>query len=131
MHKTIAIVGQPNSGTSSLFNVLSDIKSNTSNFAGDSFDTVESMVDFYGITIRIVDLPGVYSLNPSPDQPFDIVKFLFENKIDAVIDVVDSTILSRSLELTIELVELGVPMVVALNMTDEAECHGLVIATAC
>ncbi len=124
-HKTIALVGQPNSGKSTLFNVLSDIKTSTSNFAGTTVAIKESLINVGFQTYRLIDLPGLYSLNPVDKAEEVTVQFLLENDVDLIINVVDSTLLSRSIELTIELIELGIPMVVALNLQDEAQRYGV------
>jgi ferrous iron transport protein B len=121
----IVLVGQPNAGKSTLFNVLSDIKSATSNFAGTSVRIVQSTLQVQGRTIQLLDLPGTYSLNAVDDAEKITQRYLLEEKIDLVIHVVDSTLLARSLELTAELLELELPLVIALNMQDEAEKHGL------
>ncbi len=126
-HKTIALVGQPNSGKSTLFNVLSDIKASTSNFAGTTVAIKESLINVGFQTYRLIDLPGLYSLNPVDKAEEVTVQFLLENDVDLIINVVDSTLLSRSIELTIELIELGMPMVVALNLQDEAQRYGVSI----
>ncbi len=125
--KTFAIVGQPNAGKSTLFNVLSDIKANTSNFAGTSVKIAECLVSVYGETIRLVDLPGLYSLNTSDSAEKVTLDYLMSNDIDMIINVVDSTLLARSLELTYEIAEFGCPMIIALNMMDEAKAKGLEI----
>ena len=126
-HKMIALVGQPNSGKSTLFNVLSDIKASTSNFAGTTVAIKESLINIGFQTYRLIDLPGLYSLNPVDKAEEVTVQFLLENDVDLIINVVDSTLLSRSIELTIELIELGIPMVVALNLQDEARRYGVSI----
>jgi len=126
-HKRIALVGQPNSGKSTLFNVLSDIKTSTSNFAGTTVAVKGSMINVNFNTYQLIDLPGLYSLNPVDKAEEVTAEFLLENDIDLIINVVDSTLLSRSLELTTELIELGIPMVIALNLQDEAQRYGVKI----
>ncbi len=120
----IALIGQPNSGKSTLFNILSDIKSETSNFAGTTDNVELSDINIAGRVFTLADLPGIYSLNPTTDQEKTTYDFIVENKPDLIINVVDSSLLARSLELTVELMELGLPMVIALNMLDEAENQG-------
>lgn len=127
IYKTIALIGQPNAGKSTLFNVLSDIKTATSNFAGTSVKIMESKINIYGDTLRLIDLPGTYSLNYMDNAEKVTFDYLFNEKIDLIINVVDAGLLSRSLELTQELIETGIPMIVALNMMDEAEQKGLKI----
>ncbi len=125
--KQIVLIGQPNSGKSTLFNVLSDIKVPTSNFSGTTVKLKESQVNIYGNIFNLVDLPGLYSLNPTDEVEKYTYEFLFKEEIDLLINVVDASLLARSLEMTVELAELGLPMIVALNMIDEAEKHGLKI----
>jgi len=123
----IALIGQPNAGKSTVFNVLSDIKTNVSNFSGTSVEIAHSYINVHGQTFHIVDLPGVYSLNLGDEAEKETFKYLVDQNIDLIINVVDASLLSRSLELTVELIEFGIPMVIALNMWDEAERKGLKI----
>lgn len=125
--KIFAIIGQPNAGKSTLFNVLSDIKTTTSNFAGTSVKVAECLINVNGETIKVVDLPGLYSLNTSDSAEQVTIDYLKSNNVDVIINVVDSTLLARSLELTYELMEFGKPVLVALNMIDEARFKGLEI----
>ncbi len=125
-HK-IVLVGQPNAGKSTLFNVLSDIKAAAGNFAGTSVRITQSAVQLDGRAFQLLDLPGAYSLNAADDAEKITRDYLLHEPVDLVINVVDSTLLARSLELTSELLELGLPMAVALNMQDEAEKRGLKI----
>ena len=123
----IVLVGQPNAGKSTLFNVLSDIKAAAGNFAGTSVRITQSAIQLEGRVFQLLDLPGTYSLNAVDDAEKITRDYLLHEKIDLVVNVVDSTLLARSLELTGELLELGLPLVVALNMQDEAEKRGLKI----
>jgi ferrous iron transport protein B len=123
----IVLVGQPNAGKSTLFNVLSDIKAAAGNFAGTSVKITQSVIRLAGREFRLLDLPGTYSLNAADDAERISSDYLLREKVDLIINVVDSTLLARSLELTSELLELGIPMAVALNMQDEAEKRGLKI----
>lgn len=123
----VVLVGQPNAGKSTLFNVLSDIKAAASNFAGTSVKITQSAIQLDGRVFQLLDLPGTYSLNAQDDAEKITREYLLNEKVDLVINVVDSTLLARSLELTSELLELGLPMAIALNMQDEAEKRGLKI----
>ena len=123
-------VGQPNSGKSTLFNALAGHKAETSNFPGSTFAHTHSTVNDAGRLLTIVDLPGTYSLCPSEPHEYVPLTHLFVEKPDIVVNVVDASILSRSLEFTLELIELGHPMVVVLNMVDLAERKGVTVDPA-
>jgi ferrous iron transport protein B len=123
----IVLVGQPNAGKSTLFNVLSDIKAAAANFAGTSVKITQSAIQLEGRDFQLLDLPGTYSLNAMDDAEKITQEYLLSEKIDLIVNVVDSTLLARSLELTSELLELGLPLAIALNMQDEAEKRGLKI----
>lgn len=118
----IALIGQPNSGKSSIFRTLADIKVSDS---GSTFDVRQTEININFETYRLVDLPGLYSLNPTTKSERFALDYLLNEEIDLIINVVDSSILARSLELTVELTELGMPTVVALNMIDESENQGI------
>jgi len=123
----IVLVGQPNCGKSTIFNMLSDIKTSTSNFSGTSVEIMKSELNIFGKSFQIVDLPGVYTLNPHDEAEKVTLDYLLKEDVDLILNVVDSSMLSRSLELTIELTEFGKPMIVVLNMADEAERKGMKI----
>jgi len=123
----IVLIGQPNAGKSTVFNVLSDIKAVASNFSGTSVEKFENDITIDGRVFHVIDLPGVYSLNPGDEAEKVTYAYLVGKEIDLVINVVDATQLARGLELTVELIEFGIPMVMALNMWDEAERKGLKI----
>lgn len=118
---TAVIVGQPNSGKSTLFKVLSDIKSVGT---GPTVEMNSTDINLYGEVLRLIDLPGLYSLNYLHPAEEITCKFLLHQKIDIIINVVDASMLTRSLELTAELLELGIPMVIAMNLEDIAEQQG-------
>lgn len=122
-------IGQPNSGKSTLFNAIAGYKAETSNFPGTTVKHAHSKVNIDGKVLNIIDLPGTYSLNPSDEGENVALSHLFVEKPDLLINVVDASILGRSLELTLELIELEYPMVVALNMVDLAEKKGIATET--
>lgn len=126
----IAFVGQPNSGKSTLFNSVAGYKSLSANFPGSTVHYTFGKARVGGEIIEVVDLPGTYSLTASSPAESAAKQYLLEKEIDAVINVVDASLLSRSLELTLELIELQIPLVVCLNMIDEAERKGIHIDAA-
>ncbi len=121
----VALVGQPNSGKSTLFNALVGLRAVASNFPGTTVEILRGRTALAGKPAEIVDLPGIYSLFAQDPAERVAREFLLSEKIDVIINVVDASLLSRSLVLTLELMELGVPMVVVLNMADEAEHKGV------
>lgn len=125
----IIILGQPNCGKSTLFNAVAGLRAETSNFPGTTVKHTHSRVNIGGRLINLIDLPGTYTLNPSDEAEKVALSHLFFEKPDLIINVVDASVLSRSLGLTQELMELGYPMVLALNMVDLAEKKGIEIDT--
>ncbi len=124
---TVIFIGQPNCGKSTLFNSIAGLKAETSNFPGTTVKHTHSRVSIEGRLLDIIDLPGTYSLCPSDPAEKTALSHLFSEKPDLIINVVDASVLGRSLEFTLELIELGWPMVVALNMMDLAEKRGIKI----
>lgn len=123
----VIFIGQPNCGKSTLFNTVAGLKAETSNFPGTTVKHSHSKVNVDGRLLNIIDLPGTYSLNPSDEAEKVALSHLFIEKPDLIINVVDASILGRSLEMTLELIELEYPMIVALNMVDLAEKKGIKI----
>ncbi len=127
---SVVLIGQPNCGKSTLFNALAGLKAETSNFPGTTVKHAHSLVNVEGRLLQVVDLPGTYSLNPCDPAEKVALTHLFKEKPDLIVNVVDASILSRSLELTLELLELEQPMIVALNMMDLAEKKGVEVNVA-
>lgn len=127
---TVALIGQPNCGKSTIFNAVAGYRSATGNFSGTTVRLAWSRVRVNGTSMELVDVPGIYSLTTSTPTEVAAKQFLLERGIDVIVNVVDASLLSRSLELTLELRELGIPMVVCLNMMDEAQRKGITIASA-
>jgi len=123
----VALVGQPNCGKSTLFNAVAGYRSLTSNFAGTTVEYTHGQARVNGTVVDLVDLPGLYSLTPT--NPVEAVarQCLVRGQWDAIINVIDASQLARSLELTLELKDLEAPMVVCLNMMDEAVRKGILI----
>ncbi|NOZ78866.1 MAG: ferrous iron transport protein B [Acidobacteria bacterium] len=121
----IVLAGQPNSGKSTIFNAVAGYRAGTANFPGSSVSYTLSRAIVLGREVNIVDLPGIYSLTSTDAAEREALTYLLENDPDVIINVVDATRLGRSLELTLQLMDLGKPMVVALNMLDEARRKGI------
>jgi ferrous iron transport protein B len=126
----ISLIGQPNCGKSTIFNYFSGYKAAVSNFPGTTVKYTVSQVVFEDEELTCVDLPGVYSLTSIDPAERESRNYLLAGKSDVIINVIDASLLSRSLELTLELMSLERPLVVALNMMDEAARKGIVIDAA-
>jgi ferrous iron transport protein B len=123
----IVFIGQPNCGKSTLFNSIAGFKAQTSNFPGTTVAHAHSEVIWKGKVYSIVDLPGTYSLTPHEPQEKVVLTHVFKEKPDLIVNVIDASLLCRSLELTLELLELEYPMVTVLNMMDLTEKKGMKI----
>jgi ferrous iron transport protein B len=121
----VALLGQPNCGKSTIFNAVAGYRSATGNFPGTTVQLAWSKVRLNGFLFELVDLPGIYSLTTGNPAEKAAKQFLLSSEVDLIINVVDASLLSRSLELTLELREMGLPMVVCLNMMDEARRKGI------
>lgn len=120
----VALVGNPNCGKTSLFNIASGLHEHVGNYSGVTVDAKEGYFDFEGYRFRMVDLPGTYSLSAySPEEKY-VRKHLIEETPDVVINVVDASNLERNLYLTTQLIDMDMRMVIALNMYDELEKSG-------
>lgn len=123
----IALAGQPNCGKSTIFNAVAGYKATVSNFPGTTVEYTKTRIKFGNKTIELIDLPGTYSLSTMDAAELCAVEFLLQGDFDVIINVIDASVMSRSLELTLELIEHNLPMVICLNMIDEAEKKGIVI----
>lgn len=122
--------GNPNSGKTSIFNQLTGANQKVGNWAGVTVEIREGKARFKNHTFTIVDLPGTYSLAACSMEERVARDYIIQEKPDVVVDVIDSSNLERNLYLTLQLIELQAPMVLAFNMSDEAEKNGLRIDTA-
>ncbi len=123
----IALVGNPNSGKTTLFNIASGSKEKVGNYAGVTVDSKEARYKQSGYTFSIVDLPGTYSIKSYSPEEIYLRNFIFDNKPDVIVNIVDASNLERNLYLTTQLIDMGVQIVIALNMYDELEKKGDVL----
>ena len=120
-----ALVGQPNCGKSTLFNQVAGYRAETGNFSGTTTTFTVGKIRVLGQVVELVDLPGTYTLagtNPAEQVTF---RYLEEQPVDVIINVLDASHLEQGLHLTLELMELGIPLVVAANMMDELSRMGI------
>jgi ferrous iron transport protein B len=123
---TAALAGNPNSGKSTLFNMLTGAHQHVGNYAGVTVEKKEGFCHYKDYEIIFVDLPGTYSLTAYSMEELIVRDFIIEEQPDVVIDVIDSSNVERNLYLTTQLMELNVPLVLAFNMSDVARQKGLV-----
>lgn len=127
---TIALAGNPNAGKTTLFNALTGSRQHVGNWPGKTVEKKEGILRHLGITFRVVDLPGTYSLNAfSPDEVI-ARDFLLHEQPDVVVNVLDAGNLERNLYLTVQLLELGAPLLIVLNQMDMALAAGIAIDQA-
>ena len=121
---TIALAGNPNAGKTTIFNSLTGLHQHTGNWPGKTVERKEGLIEQDRLKINIVDLPGTYSLTAYSPEEIIARDFIIEERPDVVINVVDATNLERNLYLTVQILELDVPVVIALNMTDDLHKEG-------
>jgi ferrous iron transport protein B len=121
----VAIAGNPNTGKTTILNALVGTNFTVGNWPGVTVEKKEGALVYDGVRLRFVDLPGIYTLEPVSDDERVARDFLVNERPDVILNVVETPNLQRNLNLTLELAEFGVPMVVALNMADEARAAGL------
>ena len=124
MNLRYALAGNPNCGKTTLFNALTGSNQYVGNWAGVTVEKKEGKLKHNDADISVVDLPGIYSLSPYSAEELVSRNYIIDEKPDLIINIVDATNLERNLYLTIQLSELGVPMVIALNMIDVLEKRG-------
>ena len=124
---TIGFIGNPNCGKTTLFNAYTGANLKVANWPGVTVEKVEGAIKDHGMDIHLVDLPGTYSLTSYTMEETVSRQFILSDEVDVMINVVDASTLERSLYLTLQLLELGKPVVLALNMMDIVEKRGMEI----
>ena len=122
---TIALAGNPNCGKTCIFNALTGARQHVGNYPGVTVESKSGRFSLNGMEILLIDLPGIYSLSSSSPEEEVAFRELTKRGVDLILNVVDSTIPQRSLYLTTQLAELHIPMLLAFNMSDDAERKGL------
>ena len=128
--KKFALVGNPNCGKTTLFNNLTGSTAHTGNWPGVTVDRREGEYKKCPETVTIVDLPGIYSLSPYTPEEVVSRNFILDEKPDCIINIIDATNLERNLYLTTQIMEIDVPVIIALNMIDEVKKSGDTIDAA-
>ncbi len=123
----VALAGNPNAGKSSIFNALTGSRQHVGNWPGKTVEKKEGQFQHNEYTVKVVDLPGTYSLTAFSPEEVIARDYIIHQKPDAVVTVLDAANLERNLYLAVQVLELGVPVIVALNMSDIAESRGIQI----
>ncbi len=126
-HIQVALVGNPNSGKTTLFNYASGLKEKVGNYPGVTIDSKEGIIKQSGYTFSIVDLPGTYSIRSYSPEEIYLRNYVLDKKPDVVVNIVDASNLERNLYLTTQLIDMGIQIVIALNMYDELGKKGDVL----
>jgi len=126
-HIQVALVGNPNSGKTTLFNYASGSKEKVGNYGGVTVDSKQARHKQSGYNFSLVDLPGTYSLKSYSPEEIYLRNYIFDKKPDVIVNIVDASNLERNLYLTTQLIDMGVQIVIALNMYDELEKKGDVL----
>ncbi|MBR4642689.1 MAG: ferrous iron transport protein B [Selenomonadaceae bacterium] len=124
---SVALTGNPNTGKSTIFNELTGARQKIGNWPGVTVDKKVGVIEHNGRKISVIDLPGTYSINARSQEEQVVSDFFKTNKPDIVVNIIDASNISRNLFLTIQLMENGIPLILNLNMMDEAERHGIKI----
>ena len=127
---TIALAGNPNVGKSTLFNALTGARQHVGTWPGKTVERKEGFLQYQGQMWQVVDLPGTYSLSAYSPEEVITRDYLLGEQPDVVINVIDASNLERNLYLTVQLLELGAPLILALNVIDLARARGIRIDQA-
>lgn len=122
-----ALAGNPNAGKSTIFNALTGGNQHVGNWPGKTVERAVGQFSYRGVTVEVVDLPGAYSLTAYSPEEEITRNYLLHDQPDVVINVVDAANLERNLYLTLQLLEMGIPLIIVANMADVAEQRGLQI----
>ena len=125
----VALTGNPNTGKSTIFNELTGARQKIGNWPGGTVDKKVGYTRYKDRAISVVDLPGTYSVNARSPEEKIVIDYLMNTKLDLVVDVVDSSNIERNLYLTVQLLEKGIPLLIDLNMQDDAKRRGVRIDT--
>ena len=126
----VALTGNPNTGKSTIFNALTGAQQKVGNWPGVTVDKKVGYINYKDRAISIVDLPGTYSINARSTEEKIVIDYLMDADVDLIMDVVDSANLERNLFLAVQLLEMGMPILIDLNMRDEAKKRGIHIDIA-
>jgi ferrous iron transport protein B len=118
---SIALAGNANVGKSAIFNQLIGVKQETGNWPGKTVEAAEGILVHHGMRMRIIDLPGIYSFSTYSPEELVSREFIISQRPNVIIDVIDATSLERNLYLALQLMEMRVPFVIALNFADIAD----------
>ena len=124
---SVALTGNPNTGKSTIFNELTGARQKIGNWPGVTVDKKVGVIEHNGRKISVIDLPGTYSINARSQEEQVVSDYFKENKPDIVVNIIDAANIARNLFLTIQLMEHGIPLILNLNMMDEAQRHGIKI----
>lgn len=124
---SIGFIGNPNCGKTTLFNAYTGAKLKVANWPGVTVEKKEGSMQYHGQTFKLVDLPGIYSLTSYTMEEKVSREFILSDDVDVIVDIADASALERNLYLTLQLIELGKPVVLALNMMDIVEERGMEI----
>ncbi len=125
---SIALTGNPNTGKSTIFNELTGARQKIGNWPGVTVEKKVGITTHKDKKITVIDLPGTYSLSANSSEEKIVVDYLKQNKMDVVLNIIDTSCIQRNLFLTLQLLEMKVPLLLDLNMQDEAKRNGISVS---